>query len=267
MRIILILFLFCSTLTFAQVPGSSDTLFNQVDGKGWKQGYWKGYYPNKKIKYTGFFKDNKPVGTFKRYYEDGTIKALMIYNSAGNKAFTTLYYQNGSKAAEGNFTGTVKDSTWNYFSYYDKTLSGRENFVMGKKEGISVSYYSSGKKSQELEYRNDIKNGIWRQYYSNGILKLATAYRNGKRNGNFIVNYPNDKPEWKGMYIDDIKDGKWIHYNPDGTLDIEIEFVKGVARNSQEMDDRESKFLEQFEKLKGSIPEPDENSVMPGLGM
>jgi antitoxin component YwqK of YwqJK toxin-antitoxin module len=251
----------------AQNANTGDTIFNQTDKQGLKQGYWKGYFENKKLRYTGYFKDNKPAGTFKRYYPDGGIRAVMIYNPTGTRAFTTLYYQNGTKAAEGVYAGTQKDSVWNYYSYYEKKLNGKEKFVNGKKEGISVIYYSSGKKSQELEYKNDIKHGVWRQFYENGSLKILTAYNNGKRTGNFVVNYPDGKPEWKGKYVNDVKEGKWINYNPDGSVYSEIEFENGIAKNSEELNMKESKMLELIDKLKGSIPEPEENSFIPGSGM
>lgn len=266
MRGLFVIFIFISGIISAQTPVNGDTVFNQTDKQGLKQGYWKGFYPNKKIKYIGFFKDNKPVGTFKRYYDDGIIKAIMVYNATG-KAFATLFYQNGIKAAQGNYIGTIKDSTWNYYSFYDKTLKGTETFVNGKKEGLSVNYYATGKISQELNYKNDLKNGIWRQYYENGSLKISGTYIAGKRTGVFIVNYPNNKPEWKGSYTDDVKTGKWIHYNPDGTLESEIEFINGIAKNSEELNNKESKVIERLEKMKGSIPEPEENSFMQGAGM
>lgn len=267
MRFFFILCMLFSATLNAQVANNGDTIFNQTDKQGLKQGYWKGYFENKKLRYTGYFKDNKPVGTFKRYYPDGPIRAIMVYNKDGSRAFATLYYQNGTKAAEGVYAGTLKDSVWNYYSYYDKTLAGKEKFVKGKKEGIAVNYYPSGKKSQELEYKNDIKHGVWRQFYDNGSLKILATYSNGKRTGDFVVNYPDGKPEWKGKYVNDVKEGKWINYNPDGSVSSEIEFVKGIAKNSEELNMKESKMLELIEKIKGSIPEPDENSFIPGSGM
>jgi antitoxin component YwqK of YwqJK toxin-antitoxin module len=270
MRGVCVLLIFISVLAKGQ---SSDTIFNQTDNQGRKQGFWKVYYESKKpeepkkVKYIGFFKNNKPVGTFKRFYEDGVIKAVMNYDATGTNVYTTLYYQNGTKAAEGKYVGTLKDSIWNYYSYYDKTLSNKEPYIKGKKEGISVNFYASGKKSQELEYKNDIKDGIWKQYYDSGNLKLLAQFKDGKRVGSFVVYYPNNKVEWKGTYVDDIKHGKWAHNNPDGTFDSEIEYVNGVAKNSLEINSKESKILELLEKKKGTIPEPDENNIMMGPGM
>jgi len=255
-------------MVFGQITKSgSDTIFNQTDKQGLKQEFWKGYYENGKLKYTGYFKDNKPVGILKRYFDDGSLKAIMKYDKNSAKAFTTLYYQDGDKAAEGNYLGTTKDSTWNYYSYYDKTISNREYYIKGKKNGLSVSFYPSGKISQEIEYKNDVKNGIWQQSYENGAPKLSAIYVNGKRTGEFIVSYPNNKVEWQGAYQDDKKTGIWKHYNPDGSLDSEIEFINGIAKNAEELDKKEQQLLKEIEQKKGSIPEPDENSFAPSPGM
>lgn len=270
MRSVFFLLFFISVLAKGQ---GTDTVLNQTDNQGRKQGFWKGYYETKKpdevkkIKYTGYFKNNKPVGTFKRFYEDGTLKAIMNYDATGVNVYTTLYYQNGAKAAEGKYIGTLKDSIWNYYSYYDKSLSNKENYIKGKKEGVSVNYYASGKKSQELEYKNDIKDGIWKQYYENGSLKLSTQFKEGKRTGAFAVYYSNGKIEWKGTYVNDMKHGKWTHNHSDGTLDSDIEYTNGVAKNAETIDSKESRILELLEKNKGIIAEPDENNIMLGPGM
>ena len=36
--------------------------------------------------YDGFFKDDHPVGEFKRYYEDNTLKSVLIYSDDGKEA-------------------------------------------------------------------------------------------------------------------------------------------------------------------------------------
>ena len=41
---------------------------NKIDAKGKKQGVWKKYHPNGMLRYTGSFKDDKPVGVFKYYF-------------------------------------------------------------------------------------------------------------------------------------------------------------------------------------------------------
>jgi antitoxin component YwqK of YwqJK toxin-antitoxin module len=133
MRQFLFILLLASQVTgiIQTVNGQNDTLFNQYDGQGHKQGFWKVKYENGVLKYTGCFRDDKPVGEMKRFFEDGTLKADMFFDHSGITR-VKLYYQDGPLAAEGNYLNTTKDSTWNYYSYYTKSLSNRETYA-GKK--------------------------------------------------------------------------------------------------------------------------------------
>jgi len=251
--------LICNLQSFAQL---GDTIFNQTDKQGLKQGFWKVKYPNGLVKYTAYFKNDKPAGLMKRYFEDGTIKAEMIFDATGTKAKSKLYYQDGPLAGEGNYVNSLKDSSWNYYSYYTKTLSNKENYAKGKKNGLSISYYPNGKIAEELNWKDDIRNGIWHQYFENGILKMSIEFLNGKQNGPFLLNYPNDKPEWKGFYKNDIREGQWTHYDPQGNKDSAIEYKNGVASNAAALDAKEQELLKELEKQKGKIPEPDEINIM-----
>jgi len=238
-----------------------DTIFNQKDSQGRKQGFWKVQYPNGSIKYTACFKDDKPIGLLKRYFEDNSIKAEMIFDAKG-KAKARIYYQDGPLAGEGNYINSFKDSTWNYYSYYTKALSNRETYVNNKKNGLSISYYPNGKIAEELNWKDNVRNGIWHQYYENGALKTSSEFLNGKRNGTFILYYPDSKIEWKGSYKNDIREGQWVHYDPLGKINSTIEYKNGVASNAAELDAKEQELLKEIEKKKGKIPEPDETNIM-----
>jgi antitoxin component YwqK of YwqJK toxin-antitoxin module len=60
--------------------GQIGTEINKTDQQGRKQGRWIKKYPNENVMYDGFFKDDHPVGEFRRYYENNTIKYLLIFN-------------------------------------------------------------------------------------------------------------------------------------------------------------------------------------------
>lgn len=74
--ITIILLLGISAGSNCQIPNN----INQMDAKGEKQGYWIKKYPDGQILYEGSFRNNKPVGEFKRYYEDGSLKSVLMYS-------------------------------------------------------------------------------------------------------------------------------------------------------------------------------------------
>jgi antitoxin component YwqK of YwqJK toxin-antitoxin module len=240
-----------------------DTLLNQTDNKGLKQGFWRVAYENGKTKYEATFKDNKPVGEMKRYYEDGTIKAIMIFDNTGKKSRAKLFYTNGILATEGNFIESMKDSIWKYYSYYDTILKMEESYVNGIKNGVTKKYYSNKKIAEILEFKNGLKNGSWKEYFDNGTLKLEANYVNDKRDGEFETFYSTGKPEMKGFFKNNFKEKEWKYFDEDGNIKMTINYVNNIPQNPETLDKNQEEFFKSLDSNKGKIPEPDETNIIP----
>ncbi len=158
--------------------------------------------------YKGFFKDNIPVGEMYRYYETGALKAYLSYDSKGEYARARLLYADGQLAATGVYFNSLKDSTWCYYSYYDHSVTTRETYTRGKRNGVMINYYSNGNPSEKITWVNDKKNGPWEQYFADNTLKLKTTFKDGQLDGEFLVNYDSGKPYLKGAYKNGLREGK-----------------------------------------------------------
>jgi antitoxin component YwqK of YwqJK toxin-antitoxin module len=243
----------------------TDTVFNQTDAAGLKQGWWKKPYPNGKPMYKGYFKDNRPVGVMKRYFESGKLRAILVYDKQGESSRVTLFYDDGQKAAEGKYFGTQKDSTWTYYSYYSHTPTTKENYNRGVREGHMLHYYNNGNVSEKIYWKADLKDGVWEQYFNNNILKLKGTYKKGKLEGVFTVNYEDGKPYLSGSYVNDLREGKWILYNEEGGVAREITYKNGMSPDEEKLDARQQEMIRMIEENKGRIEEPDEiNFMSPG---
>ena len=78
------IFIIASLLAISVCASSqTETHINITDQQGMKQGHWIKKYPNENIMYDGYFKDDHPVGEFKRYYEDQSLKSVLIYSDDG----------------------------------------------------------------------------------------------------------------------------------------------------------------------------------------
>jgi antitoxin component YwqK of YwqJK toxin-antitoxin module len=248
------------------ILAQSDTVFNQTDAKNLKQGYWKKSYPNGKLMYKGFFKDNKPVGEMRRYFESGALKALLNYNSKGEYARARLFYENGQVAAEGNYFNSTKDSTWVYYSFYDRTVTSRESYLRGARHGMMINYYNNGDVSEKIEWKNNQKSGIWEQYFKGNILRLKAFYINNKLEGDFVVYAENNKPYLHGNYKNDLREGKWTFYKVDGTVETELEYKQGKSADEDKLVKEQQEFFKLIDENQGKFEEPDENNFLSPSG-
>jgi antitoxin component YwqK of YwqJK toxin-antitoxin module len=261
-----LLFFMVFSIETTSIRAQTDTIFNQTDASNQKQGYWKRSYPNGKLMYKGFFNNNKPVGEMRRYFESGALKAILNYDSKGEYARARLFYEDGQLAAAGKFFNSLKDSTWVYYSYYDRSVTTRESYLKGIRHGMMINYYSNGDISEKIEWTNDKKSGIWEQYFKGNMLKLKASYIDNKLEGAFIVNHVNSKPYLQGRYMNDKREGKWIFYKDDGTLETVLEYLHGKAANEDKLQKEQQEFFKQIDENQGKFEEPDETNFLTPSG-
>jgi antitoxin component YwqK of YwqJK toxin-antitoxin module len=235
---------------------------NKTDQQGKKQGHWIKKYPNGIVMYNGFFKNDNPVGEFRRFYENNILKSLLVYSEDSKEAMAAIYYSNGFISSKGKYINQLKEGKWQFYSIsINGYLICEESYMKNIRNGLSLKFYPDSTIAERLSFVNDVKQGEWIQYYPNGALCLKSSYLNDKVNGKFEVWFENGKMEFSGQYKDDVRDGMWQVYDTDGTLKYTLEYVGGVAKNRQ-MDIDESEYLDQLEKNKGKIPDPEKTGVI-----
>ncbi len=230
---------------------------NQTDNLGRKQGHWIKKYPNGNLLYDGYFRNDSPVGEFKRYYETGPLKSDLIFSPSGKEAIATLYYQNGFKASSGKYVNQLKEGKWKFFSAFTEGfLISEEEYSLDKRNGLAVNYYPDSTVAEKINYTADIRNGEWTKYHPSGSLHMRTIFRNGRLDGIFEAFFENGRPEVTGQYRNDIKEGLWTVYKKDGTIKFRTEYLSGMPQNNG-IDIYESNYIDSLEKVRITIPDPE----------
>ncbi len=238
----------------------SDTL-NRIDSQGRKQGYWEKHRPDGSLLYQGYFLDGRPVGKFKRFYDDGSLRALLFYHPHDDTVDVTFYYNTGRIAATGKYLRKKKEGEWKYYSYYTDSLSFIEHYRNGIKEGPSIKFYANGDTAEVILYRNGKKEGRWVQYYDNGQLKLTATYHNDRLEGTFTMYWPDGKNMLQGQYHQDVRNGKWYLFDKKGNLRKAISYTDGIPDNLEELTREESALLDSLERNKGRFLDPEKYGI------
>lgn len=241
-------------LYFLPYVALSQESLNKTNAKGEKTGKWVGRYPGGTLRYEGSFDNNKPVGKWKRYHENGKIKAEMSYRPNSERVFASLFDEEGKLYARGVFEGTLRDSTWNFFS--GDQLLMTENYHLGKKDGRSVGFYQNGKVMWEKWWKEDLSDGSAIEYDPEGIVRREIFYREGKKNGPAVFYDEGGAKTMEGSYKDDLSDGTWKILEKDGRVKYQITYEKGEILNNGALDTIQINEFKKYDRLKGKIPEP-----------
>jgi uncharacterized protein len=174
---------------------------NRVDSKGLKQGDWKDFYPNGKLKTEKTFIDDQLHGYYKEYDTKGNLVLTMLYDK-----------------------GAIVKS---------KVEDEPDIEIVNKRDENGKIIYSG-------PYRNNIPVGVHREFGKDGKVTNAYIYNDngllmsegivdeaGNRNGKWKDLYPDGKTQAEGQFTDNRRSGQWKFYNVSGTVEQTGSFNMG----------------------------------------
>ena len=199
---------------------SAQTEYNKIDENGKRDGIWKKYWDNNRIRYHGKFEHGKEVGTFK-YYSPATSEFPVIikkFHDNDDLADVKFFNEKGVLISEGKMQGKKRVGKWLYYHTDGKTVMSEENYVDGKLDGEYKTFYPDGSPTETGFYKDGKRDGNYKKYAIKGHLIYDFNYRNGMLNGKaaYYSRKTGDLIK-KGQFKDDQRVGTWENY-VDGEL-------------------------------------------------
>ena len=211
-----------------------------------KQGMWKNFFPNGKIKSEIAYVNSRPNGTYRTYFENGQVEEEGSWENNRNTGGFKRYHENGQTAQQFVFNESGKrDGKQVYFYENGQVMieadivAGKEKFVKEFYEDGSVKaekYFNDGEidatKTKVYEPKTPIKNKEDKELASSPV-KVIKADKNDVVNvGTFNGNgqhtmYNKDKQLSKVGLFENYRlmDGLLYKYDANGIL-IVIEKYK-----------------------------------------
>lgn len=138
-------------------------------------GRWQGkvfdYYANGDIQMKGTYKDNKKNGIFLYYSDHKTYTSAGRYNEDRNVGKWETYHENGTLASE-----IVYNNDFYVKNLWDE--KGQVKVIDGN--GTQRLYHPDGSIAEEGSYQNGKKEGYWYGTYQNGKKKYEENFNAGR---------------------------------------------------------------------------------------
>ncbi len=247
MRIAILFFLLLPYFSFAQL--------NQTDSNGLRQGPWQKQQANGRLLYEGSFKDGKPVGEWKRYHNEGQLKAKILYQPDSDSAFAQLFDVWGKKVAEGKYFNEKKTERWSYFSENRKVAD--EEFHNGMKHGLSRKFYETGEIQESIQWQNGQQQGNYEVFFKSGKPFVQCKMSNNQRNGLYLTYFENGRMELEANYASGLRQGDWKYFDNEGRLLYTLKYDHGKILNPEVRDSIATLQLQNLERGKDGITDPE----------
>jgi antitoxin component YwqK of YwqJK toxin-antitoxin module len=227
---------------------------NRLDNKGLKQGEWKEFYPNGRIKTEKTFVDDQLNGYYKEYDNRGILVLTMLYeNGAIVKSrvedepdieIVNKYDQDGKMIYNGPYRNKIpvgihreygKDGkVTNAFLYNDNGLLLSEGVVddAGNRNGKWKDLYPEGKVQAEGQYTDNRRSGQWKFYNVQAKVEQTGSYNNGRPDGLWKWYYENGALLREEEYFQGQRDGLYTEYAANGEIIAQGQYSDG-ERNGE----------------------------------
>jgi len=221
---------------------------NRVDKNGLKQGRWKYFYENGKVKTEGIYRDDKRNGYFKEYDEKGMLVDVAKYVNDERQEETpelvkldvkTDYYPNGKPKTVASYKADVPEGIRRDYDSTGKVIS---SFI-----------FRQGKKIAEGIIDDEgVRDGPWKEYYEEGQLRAEGMYALGNRIGRWLFYHPNGSIEQEGTYNNQgTPEGTWKWYYDDGNVHREETYRNGLSDGIYTLYAENGKVITQGEYVEG----------------
>jgi antitoxin component YwqK of YwqJK toxin-antitoxin module len=227
---------------------------NRTDNKGLKQGEWKEFYPNGRIKTERTFKDDLMNGYFKQYDLTGKLILTMLYENGSivnskvddqaDIQIVNRHDQDGKLIYSGPYRNNIpvgvhreynKDGKIsNALMYNDLGIKISEGIVdeSGKFNGRWKDYFPNGNLQAEGQYTDSRRTGTWKFYNASQKLEQTGSYNNGRPDGLWKWFYDNGSVLREEEYFQGQRDGSWTEYSITGEIIAQGQYSDG-ERNGE----------------------------------
>lgn len=188
-----------------------------------KNGTFKSYHPNGKLKELGDYQNNFKVGKWLAYYDSGKIEKEFTANRSGiNEGLYKEYYINGNLKAEGAYKSGLQNGQWTYF-YENGKIKGKGDFVNG-----------NGTDPGSTGIPRNNRNGEWYFYENNGNIKEIALWKNGVLESDKY--FSSDGNILFLRVYSDTKQKNWeeiVYFESSGRIQKVLTFVNGKQQGQQ----------------------------------
>ena len=161
--------------------------------KGEKAGIWDTYFTNGQLQEQGLF-------------ENGIYKIINTWTAEGDAQVVNgegeyiTFLENTTLVFEkGQIKNGLKEGYWEMYNE-NPVLQQESNYLQGKLNGKSITYFPGGSICVEGSFQNDKKHGEWIWYYESGIIQSAVNYVEDKKEGTQIFRSESGRDSKEEVY-------------------------------------------------------------------
>jgi antitoxin component YwqK of YwqJK toxin-antitoxin module len=202
-----------------------------VTEKGERDGFWKEYYDDGRLRAEGKYTMDIKEGNWKFYHPNGVVEQEGAYLKGKPEGEWRWYYPGGEILREELYYNGLPDGLMTEYDA-DGNVITKGEYIEGREDG--AWYYRSGDNETEGNYSEGMRNGLWKYWDLPGesgkqkVLRFEGRFIEDNPHGKHTYYWDNGNRKDEGEYVMGRKEGEWIYFSYDGMPFIIISYKNGT---------------------------------------
>ncbi len=190
---------------------------NRYDKDGKKQGVWKEFYPDGKVKKEMYYIHGILNGMYKEYAPTGQLVKAIMYKYGQPEEINPSVQKEITQKQSFYPSGKLKSS--GFFKHDSIPVGVHKEYDEAGNVTVVKIYDDSGHlRGVGMFDKLGRKTGEWKEYYPTGEIKAKGKYKKGKKYGKWIFYYRNGKVEQTGFFYKNKPHKVWKYWAPNGQV-------------------------------------------------
>ncbi|MCB9360649.1 MAG: toxin-antitoxin system YwqK family antitoxin [Flavobacteriales bacterium] len=177
----------CSISTAQSYHIENGDTINMIDENNLKQGFWRifgkmkklpGYEPDQVVE-EGNYESSRKQGIWKFFFANGKVKSEIAYVNSRPNGYYKTYYENGQLEEEGAWKNNRNTGEFKRFHENGQLAQAFTFNETGKRDGRQEYYYENGQLMIEGNWAGGKEDGVITEYFENGDIKAKKAFNGG----------------------------------------------------------------------------------------
>lgn len=204
---------------------------------GQRDGKWTWWYVNGRKMREIDYRNGDLDGHYRQWKPDGTLTTDDTFQE-GRKLARKVDYQKGSKTQKQQQQQKQSEGMYLYARIVPQSSDDWWNCQLAKfvtqgkdeKHGQWTSWYPSGQKKLQGEFRNDVQVGTFTWWHPNGQIAAEGNYDEGRQAGKWTWWHANGQKSIQGEFTAGGPTSRWTWWKEDGKVAQRADFTHSKGR-------------------------------------
>lgn len=191
------------------------TAEGNFNSNGKKEGEWRYYHSNGRLRERQIMKDGEGIDTAYIYYQNGLLNLKIPFKNGVTDGLISVYANGVLSRTLPYKDGSIATGTFTEYHPIG-SVDMEYEVIEGESNGPFKSFFDTGELYRTGSFKDDELDGERITYFRTGEISYKENFSAGELEGEYLSYYENGQIQAQGSFLEGNKTGEWSYFYQNG---------------------------------------------------